>query len=190
MIIKHNYHIITGGPGSGKTSLIKELQSRRYNCVSEVGRNIIREQIEMGGNALPWKDRMIYSRLMLLHSLRDYRKYIKEKDLYFFDRGIPDTYGYERLVKMPANSRLKRIANEYRYHPLVFILPPWPQIYENDLERKQDYREAVETYEMMCSVYSELGYILKEVPKTTIKERAEFLLSSIKYYNEDNFIRL
>lgn len=54
-----DYHIITGGPGSDKTSIIEALRARRHVCVEEVGRQIIREQRVIGGNALHWGDRRL-----------------------------------------------------------------------------------------------------------------------------------
>ena len=60
-----NFHIITGGPGSGKTSVIYELRERGYPCVDEVGRKIIREQLLIGGDALHWCDKAKFLELML-----------------------------------------------------------------------------------------------------------------------------
>ena len=65
-----NFHIITGGPGSGKTSIIEALRERGYRCVDEVGRKIIREQVLIGGNALHWGDRAKFLELMLSRSMR------------------------------------------------------------------------------------------------------------------------
>ena len=98
MITKNNFYIITGGPGVGTTTLINELQTRKINCVPEVAREIIKDQMKNNGNALPWKDTKEYSKLMLSYSLRDFVEYLETDDLYFFDRGLPDTYGYERLM--------------------------------------------------------------------------------------------
>lgn len=178
--MKSNFYIITGGPGVGKTSLIEELQRRGYNCVPEVARNIIKEQMETGGDALPWKDTHKYSDLMLSGSIKDYVDLAGETELYFFDRGIPDTYGYEVLMKFDINKALTDAVEKYRYNPVVFILPPWKEIYETDEERKQDYDTAVETYHVMFRVYEKLGYIPKEVPRLPVKERTDFLLKQIK----------
>ncbi len=45
--------VVTGGPGSGKTTLIAALAARGYQTTVEAGRAIIREQMETGGTALP-----------------------------------------------------------------------------------------------------------------------------------------
>ena len=56
MLTKTGLYVITGGPGTGKTSLIEELKTVGYQTVKEVARDIIKEQQLQGGNALPWKD--------------------------------------------------------------------------------------------------------------------------------------
>ena len=44
MLIKTGLYVITGGPGTGKTSLIEELKIVGYQTVKEVARDIIKEQ--------------------------------------------------------------------------------------------------------------------------------------------------
>ena len=53
------------------------------------------------------------------------------------------------------------------YNKRVFIAPPWKEIYCNDNERKQTYKESVEIYHNLVEVYSDYGRELIELPKTT-----------------------
>lgn len=174
---KKNFHVLTGGPGSGKTTVINGLREKGYTCVSETGRKIIREQTETSGDAVPWKNAKEYSKLMLQYSVRDYIRAEEGEDLQFFDRGIPDILGYERLINLPIDEKLIRCSEEYRYNPKVFIFPPWKEIYCTDSERKQDMKTAVDTYEMMKKTYAELGYNLIEVPCADVIIRIEFILN-------------
>jgi len=180
MKTKYNFYIITGGPGVGKTTLINELRDRGYTCIREVARNIIKEQIEINGDALPWLNTQKYSDMMLYRSVHDFIKHSDVDELLIFDRGIPDTYGYEVLMNFTIRTELKETANRYRYNPTVFILPPWLEIYSTDDERKQDFKEALRTFEVMKSVYIGLGYNLIEVPKTSPAERADFVINKIQ----------
>lgn len=74
----NNFHVITGGPGSGKTSLINELNNNGFLTVPEEGRRIIKEQIEFSGEGLPWKNKAAFATLMLDASLESYHKMIQE----------------------------------------------------------------------------------------------------------------
>lgn len=84
MIVKNNFYIITGGPGSGKTTLLNELRKNGCNCVPETARNIIREQVEAGGRALPWGDTRAYSDLMLFRSVLDFINLKDREDILLF----------------------------------------------------------------------------------------------------------
>ena len=178
IVISNNaYFIITGGPGVGKTTLLAELRRRGSRCVDEVARDIIRQQVRDGGNALPWGDTMRYAELMHQRSVATYQE-AGDKGPVFFDRGIPDTLSYLRLTGRDIPAAMDEDAREMRYNRIVFILPPWQEIYGTDTERKQDWPEAVRTYEQLRETYEEYGYQLVELPKTAVEERADLLLQA------------
>jgi predicted ATPase len=171
--------VITGGPGSGKTSLIDALQRRGFPRTVEAGRAIIQDQVRLGGEALPWADRQAYARLMLSWELRSYRETEGRAGLVFFDRGAPDVIGYLRLCGLPVPFEARAAGRLFRYDSLVFIAPPWPEIFAGDAERRQDFAEAARTYEAMAEVYPELGYTLVELPRVSIGARADFVLERL-----------
>jgi len=173
------WYVIIGAPGVGKTTLLQELEKRGYNCVPEVARNIIKVQIQSEGDALPWKNRTKYSELMLEKSIKDFLDLKEVSITAFFDRGIPDTYAYNRLINIEITAELEKAANKYRYNRKVFILPPWEEIYTTDNERKQDYEEALLTYRVMKQIYSSLDYELIELPKISVSERADMVISNL-----------
>jgi len=97
----------------------------------------------------------------------------------FFDRGLPDTICYMKMEKLPISKNLIQLADIIAYHKKVFILPPWKEIYITDAERRQNWEEAVETYEQMRLTYAELGYEIVVVPKDTTEKRCQFILDLI-----------
>lgn len=179
MILKNNFFILTGGPGAGKTSVIQELARRGYHIIEEVGRNIIKNELTTGGNALPWQDRQKYADKMLAHSIEDFVSVKQSDEIYFFDRGIPDTYRYINLEKLELNQLIQDAVQLYRYNQKAFIFPAWRATYENDAERKQDFQKAVSTYENMYSVYEKLEYEIIEVPFGSITQRTDFVLNKV-----------
>lgn len=180
MIVERpNFHIITGGPGSGKTSVIEVLRQRGYTCVGEVGRKIIREQLLIGGDALHWGDQAKFLELMLSRSMGDYDQVGGSDGPVFFDRGIPELAGYCRLVGIPELPHVARAAALFRYAPVVFVMPPWREIYQNDVERKQDFAEAIASHDLAVATYREFGYEPLEVPKVSVEERVAFILGRV-----------
>lgn len=178
-MLKNNFFILTGGPGSGKSSLLSLIEETGLLCVPEVARILIKDQLEKGGNALPWGDLTTYSRLMMEYSVADYEENLSREETVFFDRGIPDTIGYLKLIGHSVPKEFLEYAQKYRYNSQVFILPPWKEIYVNDIERKQSFKEAEETYDALLKTYQELKYQPIVVERTTIGRRLDFVLSKI-----------
>ena len=179
LIENPNLVIISGGPGAGKTTMLLELEKLGHRFAPEVAREIIQEQVRTGGTALPWADRAAYVELMLRRSIESFEQHTPASALLFADRGIPDTLAYARRIGVPT-AAIERACREYRYAPLVFLAPPWAEIYCTDAERKQDFAEAEETYYGLAEVYAECGYRTIEVPKLPAKDRALFILESLK----------
>lgn len=179
LMVHNHYHVITGGPGVGKTTLLGELEKRNYRCMPEVARRIIQEQMAQNGDALPWKDTKRYTELMLEGSVEIFQQ-ADPTFRTFFDRGIPDVMTHATLSGLTFTDKLISAISMYRYNPAVFILPPWEDIYETDNERKQNWEEAAATFDALKQTYADCGYVLVEVPRLPVAERADFLLRYVE----------
>jgi predicted ATPase len=171
--------VITGGPGSGKSSLVSSLAARGISVMPEAGRANLRNQVAIGGQALPWADRVQFAELMLSWELRSYRAALELDRLVVFDRGIPDVIGYLRLVGLAEPVHMVKAAETFRYNPRVFIAPPWPKIFVQDRERKQSLAEAEATYKAMIDIYSSMGHDLIHLPLASVDERTQFVMNAM-----------
>ncbi len=172
------FFVLTGGPGSGKTTLIEALKTRGHSTTDEAGRGVIREQQLGNGDALPWLDRERFAELMFEWETRSYRQALRSPGPVFFDRGLPDTLGYLRLENLQIPPAMEEEALRLRYNGRVFVAPPWKAIYGTDEERRQSWDVAVRTHEVMCEIYAELGYQLVQLPHASVEQRVEFLLEA------------
>lgn len=176
---RNRLFIITGGPGSGKTTLLRALAAEGMRIVPESGRAIIHTQLAIGGTALHWQDRCTFAELMLDREIRNHENHCELDGPSFFDRGVPDLVGYAQLCGLKGKDHFRRAADLYRYAEPVFLAPPWQDIYAKDTERKQDWEEAVRTYEAMRKAYADCSYRTVELPKAGVGERVRFVLDEI-----------
>jgi len=167
--------VISGGPGAGKSTLLAALAAVGYPIVPESGRSIIREQESIGGIGHHLGDRLLYRELMLSRDMAGHADASLVDGPVFFDRGVPDLIGYSRLIGEPVPPHLRRAVAVCRYHRHVLLAPPWRAIYAADAERRQDFAEAVATFDAIAEGYAESGYALVELPLASVAERVEFV---------------
>jgi predicted ATPase len=179
MTIKRDcFFVITGGPGAGKTALINELRSIGVRCVDEVARAIIQAQVKSGGRALPWLECRRFAELIIEQDLDNFLSANAGLPT-IFDRGIVDALSYASLVGLSVPDRIREAADRCRYNRLVFVAPPWPEIYTTDAERRQDFSEAVRLHDIVARAYRDSGYVSVDIPRTSVQKRAAFVLEKI-----------
>ncbi|WP_299494510.1 AAA family ATPase [uncultured Shewanella sp.] len=174
-----NFIVFTGGPGSGKTTVINALKAQNFSCSEEAGRKVIQTQVEQEGDALPWANKEAFRDLMFKFEIASYLQHQSQNGLVFFDRSIIDILGYSNLEQIQLSDELISAISDYKYHSKVFIFPPWKEIFTHDSERKQDFAIAIETYKKMVSAYECAAYELIEVPFGSVSERVDFILANL-----------
>jgi predicted ATPase len=159
--------------------LIDALEGAGYARTVEAGRAIIRDQVAIGGNALPWSNAAAYAELMLSWEMRSYHIAQRQIGRVFFDRGVPDVIGYLRLIGLPVPAHIERAAEACRYNKRVFMAPPWADIFEQDNERRQTFDEALRTHEALTRTYTDYGYEIVELPRLSICRRLQFVIDTV-----------
>lgn len=173
------FFILTGGPGSGKSTLIAALMAAGLQTMPESGRAIIREQVAAGGTALPWADRLAFAEEMFAWEIRSWRAAHELQGPVIFDRGVPDVVGYLNLVGLEVPAHIENAARSMRYASRVFVAPHWPAIYARDRERKQSMEEAEATCRAVTEVYVRLGYEIIPLPLAPVTDRVAFVQAAL-----------
>ncbi|MBK5961102.1 ATPase [Rhodoplanes elegans] len=170
-----SFVVVTGGPGSGKSTLIDAPEEAGFARSVEAGRAVIQDQVAIDGPALPWRDPDAFAEAMLSLEMRSHHAARALPGPVMFDRGVPDVIGYLRMLGRTVPPHMDRAARHFRYARLVFVAPPWPAIFTQDAERKQDFDEAVRTFEAMVSTWRDYGYDLCMLPLAPVAERVRFV---------------
>lgn len=168
--------IITGGPGTGKTSIIDGLAKKGYTVLPEKARIVIQKQLRAQTNKLPWMDVKGFSILVAEEILLD-----KDKEgLVFMDRGIVDIEAYMQLANVDYDkNQFLNYCKTMNYERIVFHAPFWEEIYATDSERKESKEEAFQISTRIKSLYIERGFDLIDIPKNSLEKRIDFVLSRL-----------
>lgn len=171
--------VITGGPGTGKSSIIHKLEENGEKCLHEVSRRVTLEAQKEGIDQLFLEKPLLFSQKLLEGRLDQFLEANMIKaDHIFLDRGLPDILAYMDYFNTIYPDLFHTTCIEYRYDR-VFILPPWREIYTSDNERYETYEEALKISSYLYSTYKMYGYTPIEVPKLGIEDRTQFILNNI-----------
>lgn len=172
--------VITGGPGSGKTALIKYLEDQGHQVMHEISRQVILEAQKEGIEQLFLENPILFSKKLLEGRLKQFMEGENcQAETLFYDRGMPDVTAYMDFVDTPCPNTFSETCLTYKYDK-IFVLPPWEEIYEQDNERYESFEQAEELYSFLKNSYENYGYKTYEVPEGSIKERANFIISKVK----------
>ncbi len=174
-----NFYVLTGASGSGKSTLIAALQARGYQCVEELGRQIVREQLDAGDDGTPWQNPTKFLTLLIARSIDAFNAVTERSRPVFFDRSIAECTAHLGLLDAHARDQCLEAAATFRYNSVVFVSPPWPEIYVMDAERRHSFDEGVASHQAELAAYVKCGYRLLEVPKASIDVRANFMLAHV-----------
>lgn len=176
--------VITGGPATGKTSVIQGLEAKGCLCFHEIIRDLTTEARESGNlgsldtnpiNSVT--DPLEFNRKLLEGRKAQFLKSQEtEKKHVFFDRGIPDVLAYMHYYDQVLEPEFIKAANTLHYDK-VFLLPMWEEIFASDEERFESYEDASKIEASLRKTYANFGYDIIEVPFDSIEKRIYFILN-------------
>lgn len=173
---KTNWYVITGGPCSGKTTVVSILRERGYLTSVEEARHYIDLQQangksieEVRRHQAEFQRHVLHMQIALEHSL-------PEHEIVFLDRAIPDARAYYRYLNLPEDQRLASELETVGYKK-VFILDPLPLV--NDYARREDSRAQTSIHHRIIEVYETLPFPLVNIPVVPPQERADLIIANL-----------
>jgi predicted ATPase len=139
-VLRKSRIVLTGAPGTGKTSIIEVLENKGFNVIPEPARTVINSYRKYSPELLPHLSIENRERFQLIIQ-NEAIKNFDDNTSGIFDRSIIDEVGYRNLHKMDISKELKEAAITKRYDK-VFIFPIWQEIFRNDDVRSETLEEA------------------------------------------------
>jgi predicted ATPase len=171
--VQTNWHVITGGPSSGKSTLIKQLAAKGYRTVEEMARQHIESEVARGRTVKEIRA----DGAALARDVMDLQRKAEDglcaRDVTFLDRGLPDCFAFLRLAGVDPNDLLAECFH-YRYAS-VFVLDQLA--FERDglrLESDADIADYLKVWHTRD--YSAFGYRIVRVPVLPPEQRLAFVL--------------
>ena len=167
--------VLSGCSGGGKSSLLAEMARRGYATRPEPGRQIVKEQAYIEGDAVPWGNIPQFVELCVSRGAYLYNTARPTDRCVLFDRSIVDAVASLARLGLPTPAHLRHALQRYRYARVVFMTPPWQELFAADAERRHSFADAVAEYEALLASYPAHGYEVELIPKAGVRERADFL---------------
>ena len=168
--------VLSGCSGAGKSTIIAALAKRGFAVQPEAGREIVREQMQINGTALPWVDPGSFVELLVSRAMAQFNRAAQSPGPVFFDRGVVDGIAFLRFLGLAVPSHLARVAAMCRYAGRVFMTPPWRALFINEAERNKTFDQAVGEYDALIATYDQLGYQVVDIPRDAVAARVAFVI--------------
>ena len=174
----NNWYVVTGGPSTGKSTLLAELSQKGFKTLPEAARVVIDEGI-LSGKSI---DQIRRDEKAFQHAVLQKKKEVESTHsnelLTFFDRGMHDTLAYLKLHGFEIEDWVEKAMSNAKYRS-VFLLEPLP-LYQKDYARTETAAESRKLNQLLYDAFTDYGMTPILVPVLSPTERADFVLQHVE----------
>ena len=171
-------YILTGTPGSGKTSILHELKRQGYAVVEEAATDVNARELGLG-NAEPWLQPDFIDSIVRLQKQRQLEAATLPDELQWYDRSPICTLALSRYLGYPASASLveeiERIEREGIYQRRVFFIEHLGFCQPTEA-RKITFEESLVFEKIHEETYTSLGYDLLKLAPEALSERVHRIM--------------
>lgn len=179
---RSQWYVITGGPSSGKTTLLTELQQLGYATREEAARLVIDEELASGSTIQQIRaDEKAFQQAVLRRKVLVESQHNPEV-LTFFDRGMHDTIAYYQSYGWDIDQEIQQSVKEAEY-AAIFLLETLP-FFEQDYARTESLEFTQQLRSLLRAAYENHGLLVIDVPVASPKERTQFILDKVNELSE------
>jgi predicted ATPase len=166
--------ILTGAPGSGKTSILRVLAATGYAVVDEAATDVMASRLA-AGDTEPWTDPMFTERIALLQRHRREEPVSPGATAQVHDRSAVCTLALARHLGHTAppvlDAEVARITAAGYFDRRVFFVRSLGFL-QPTRERRISYEESLAFERIHENEYLRLGFEIVDVPAGPVAERA------------------
>ncbi len=174
--ITPNWYVITGGPSSGKTTVINELTKLGYLAAPDVARDYVSQEIANGRSLKEIRGNEAEFQRKVLKMKIEREKKIPKNKMVFLDNAIPCSIAYYQICGLNPQEVIQ-LCRKNQYQK-IFFLEQLP--IENDYARIENAKTIRKLNKLLKEEYENLGYKVINIPAMSTKERVQKILAEIK----------
>ena len=171
-------YILTGTPGSGKTSILHELKSQGYCVVEEAATDVIARELRRG-NLEPSSRPDFIDAIVCLQKHRQLEAVMGSGEIQWYDRSPVCTLALSRYLGYAPSAalleELERIERERIYQRQVFFIEHLGFCQPTEA-RKITFEESLVFEQIHEETYRSLGYNLLKIAPAALAERVHHIM--------------
>jgi predicted ATPase len=171
-----NWFVITGGPSSGKSTVIRALKDMGYKTTTELARHYIDLQRMNGRSTDEIRANQRQFQHKVLNLQVELERRLDPNEQIFFDRALPDEVAYYQFFKLEPDEKLVEYLKTSSYKK-IFIMDLLPL--DSDYARTEDRQAQLDLHQLIIDVYTKRGEPIVFVPVLPVKERVQFVLDHL-----------